>query len=137
MARGGAGVRRDILPARSAGAICSSVPEVEAIGFDAVAGADVVRRPHGAAAFWRFDNNAFANDAAFNQLEFESVILGQRVTGLGRQQFDATLNTQRSMSRTMNIRVPHFDPGLCPTSTNQIFPLGLVVCRWCCDGASG
>jgi hypothetical protein len=49
-------------------------------------------RPRLAAAFWRIDNNAFANDEASNQLKFELVISGQRFTGLHGQQLDTSLN---------------------------------------------
>ena len=70
---------------------------------------------------WLIDNNTLANDtvhllpvdAGPNHFEFERVISGQRLAGLRRQQLGPSLNIKRCMSGTVNIGVPHFDPGLC------------------------
>ena len=75
---------------------------------------------------WRIDNDALANDevrclpvdAGTNHFELERVIYGQGLAGHRRQQLGPSLNITRSMSGTVNVGVPHFDPGLCPTSAN-------------------
>jgi hypothetical protein len=75
---------------------------------------------------WRIDNDTLANDlvhrlpvdAGPDHLEFELVVSGQRLAGLRRQQLDPSLNVQRRMSGTVDIRIPHPDPGLCPSSAN-------------------
>ena len=67
---------------------------------------------------WWIDDNPFANDQTFDQFEFELVISRQRLAGLHWQQFGTSLNIERSMSGAVNIGIPHFDPGLCPTAAN-------------------
>src|ERR1700680_1171395 len=69
---------------------------------------------------WRIDNNTLANDTVHrlsvdigpNHFEFELVISGQRLAGFRWQQLGPSLNIKSCMSGSVNIGVPHFDPGL-------------------------
>src|SRR6202011_4049760 len=87
---------------------------------------------------WRINNGPLANDtvdllpvdAGLDHFEFELVISGQRLARFRRQQLDASLNVQRRMSGTVDIGIPHLDPGLCPTPANQFCPLGLAIRFW-------
>jgi len=75
---------------------------------------------------WRIDNNTLANgtvhrlpvDVGPNHFEFERVISGQRLAGLRWQQLGPSLNIKSCMSGAVIIGIPHFDPGLQPTSAN-------------------
>src|SRR6202022_2536061 len=95
---------------------------------------------------WRINNDPLANDtvdllpvdAGLDHFEFELVISGQRLARFRRQQLNPSLNIQRRMSGTVDIGIPHLDPGLCPTPANEPFPLGLVIrFRFCNCAVAG
>src|SRR6202022_1547820 len=95
---------------------------------------------------WRINNDPLANDtvdllpvgAGLDHFEFELVISGQRLARFRRQQLNPSLNIQRRMSGTVDIWIPHLDPGLCPTPANELFPLGPVIrFRFCNCAVAG
>ena len=100
-----------------------------AVPLSKMAQKSAITRPlqlHLGSTLWRIDNNTFANDLVYrlpvyvglDNFEFERVISGQRLAGLRWQQLGPSLNIKSCMSGAVMIGVPHFDPGLKPTSAN-------------------
>ena len=80
-----------------------------------------------ATRFRRIDHDPLANDAALDQPELELVICARALTRRNRQQLGLSLDFQRGFPVTVKIGAPHLDPGLIPTTSNELFSIGRTI----------